>query len=147
MDTSGLHRLDQRMVQSPSEGPSSTGQGDVIPETPRVSKLTSSSLWETAKPQDKACGSLQTTVIAFLRHPQQRNNSILFLVGYPRGLKIRANIGKRIEAPLPPLRPRPGCEFNSVPFPNACNCRFPMMKSCATTKILSSQEQIILLRG
>ena len=39
----------------PSEGPSSTDQGEVIPETPGVSKLASSSPWEPAKPQDEAC--------------------------------------------------------------------------------------------
>ena len=36
-------------------GPNSVNQGDVIPETPRVSKLASSSLWEPARPQDNAC--------------------------------------------------------------------------------------------
>ena len=35
---------------------------------------------------------------------------------------------------------------NSVPFLNAWNCLFPMMKSCAATKILSPQDQIITPR-
>ena len=39
----------------PSEGPSFADQGELIPETPRVPKLASSSPWEPAKPQDKAC--------------------------------------------------------------------------------------------
>ena len=60
---------------APSEGPSSVNQGDVIPETPRGSKLASSSPWEPAKRQDTAC------------------------------------FWERIEAPLPPLRPRPECDF------------------------------------
>ena len=38
-----------------SEGPSSADQCEVIPETPRMSKLASSSRWEPAKPHDKAC--------------------------------------------------------------------------------------------
>ena len=59
----------------PSEGPSSTDQGEVIPETPRVSMLASSLLWEPAKPHDEVC------------------------------------FWERIEAPLPPLRPRPKCYF------------------------------------
>ena len=64
----------------PSEGPSSADQGEVIPETPGVSKVASSSPWEPAKPQDKAC------------------------------------FWERIEAPLPPLQPRPTCERLELPF-------------------------------
>ena len=53
-----------------------TDHSELIPETPRVSKHSSSSLpWEPAKPQDKAC------------------------------------FWERIEAPLPPLRSRPKCDF------------------------------------
>ena len=52
-----------------------TDQGEVISETPRVSKNFSSLPWELAKPQEKAC------------------------------------FWERIEAPLPPLRPRPKCDF------------------------------------
>ena len=78
----------------PSEGPSSTDQGEVIPETPRVSKHSTSSPWEPAKPHDKAC------------------------------------FWERIEAPLPPLRPRPKCDFNihvrSVPFLSVWYCRFQL---------------------
>ena len=69
----------------PSEGPSSTDQGEVIPETPRVSKHASLLPWEPAKPHDKAC------------------------------------FWERIEAPQPPLRPRPKCDFihprQLSPFP------------------------------
>ena len=70
----------------PSEGPSSTDQGEVISETPGVSKLASSSPWEPAKPHDEAF------------------------------------VWERIEAPLPPLRPRPKCDFmhprQLSPFPD-----------------------------
>ena len=69
----------------PSEGPSSTDQGEVIPETPRVSKHASSLPLEPAKLHDKAC------------------------------------FWERIEAPLPPLRPGPKCDFihprQPSPFP------------------------------
>ena len=65
---------------APSEGPNSVNQGDVIPETPKVSMPVSSSPWEPAKPQDKAC------------------------------------FWERIEAPLPPLQPRPTCERLELPF-------------------------------
>ena len=60
---------------APYEGPSSAVQGEVIPETPRVSKLVSSSPWEPVKHQDEAC------------------------------------FWERCEAPLPPLRSRPECDF------------------------------------
>ena len=63
------------ILDVPSEGPSSTDQGEVIPETPSVSKHASSLPWEPAKPHDKEC------------------------------------FWERIEAPLPPLRPRPKCDF------------------------------------
>ena len=39
---------------APSEGPSSADQGDVIPETPRVSKLAPSLPWESANPLEIA---------------------------------------------------------------------------------------------
>ena len=65
---------------APSEGPNSVNQGDVIPETPKVSMPVLSSPWEPAKPQDKAC------------------------------------FWGRIEAPLPPLLPRPTCERLELPF-------------------------------
>ena len=45
---------------------------------------------------------------------------------------------ERIEAPLPPLQPRPRCNFN---------CPFQMMKYCQATKMLSPQKQINLLHG
>ena len=86
--------LEERVFirDAPSEGPNSVNQGDVIPETPRVSKLASSSLWEPGKPQDKAC------------------------------------FWERIEAPLPPLRPRPKCDFihplQLSPFPERLELPF-----------------------
>ena len=58
---------------------------------------------------------------------------------------------ERIETPLPPLRPRPNCNFihprQLSPFPERLELSFQMMESSAATKILSLQEQIILLRG
>ena len=42
-------------VDVPSVGPRSTDQGEVIPETPRVSKFAFSVPWEPSKLQDKAC--------------------------------------------------------------------------------------------
>ena len=58
----------------------SRGQGDVIPETPKVSMPVPSSLWGPPKNEDSACSR------------------------------------KRIEAPLPPLLPRPACERLELPF-------------------------------
>ena len=88
----------------PSEGPSSADQVDVIPETPRVSKLASSSPWEPANPLEKAC------------------------------------FWERIEAPLPPLRTRPKCDFTHPqqlgPFPERLKLPF----SCED--ILSGYEEL-----
>ena len=90
---------------APSEGPSSVNQGDVIPETPRVSKLDSSSPWESAKPRDKAC------------------------------------FRERIEAPLPPLLPRPKCNFihpqQLSPFPERLELPF------SSDAILSGYEDLV----
>ena len=63
----------------------------------------------------------QTMLIAFPSNPEFRNSLILFL-GNPRGFKIRLVLGwERIDAPLPPLRARPKCNFNHSrqlsPFP------------------------------
>ena len=77
----------------PSEAPSSaedpmvhnTDHSEFIPETPKVSKHSTSLPWEPAKRQDAAC------------------------------------FWERIEAPLPPLRPRPKYDFihprQLSPFP------------------------------
>ena len=60
---------------------------------------------------------------------------------------------ERIEAPLPPLRPQPKCNFIHAqqlsPSPERLDLPFffQMMKSCAATKIVFPREQIILLRG
>ena len=79
-------------------------------------------------------------MIAFLRHPEFRNNSILFL-GNPRGLKIRLNFGERIEAPLPPLRPRARCNFihprQLSPFPE--RLELPL----SNVEILCGYEEIV----
>ena len=58
----------------------SGGQGDVIPETPKVSMHVPSSPWGPPKNEDSACSR------------------------------------ERIEAPLPPLLPRPTCERLELPF-------------------------------
>ena len=58
----------------------SGGQGDVVPETPEMSLLVSSSLWEAPKHEVSACSR------------------------------------ERVEAPLPPLQPRPECERLELPF-------------------------------
>ena len=73
-----------------------TNHGEVIPETPRVSKHSFSLPWELAKPQDKAC------------------------------------FGERVEGPLPPLPPRPKCDFihprqlSSFPERLVLNIRFSL---------------------
>ena len=56
-----------------------------------------------------ALATLITYVMIILQHPDHRDSPILFLV-YLRGLQIRHILG-RIEAPLPPLRPRPKRNF------------------------------------
>ena len=83
-----------------------TDHSEVIPETPRVSKLSTSFPWETAKPQDKAC------------------------------------FCERIEAPVPPLRPRPKCDFTHPrqlsPFPERLVLPFSNKLSYPITKKLNS---------
>ena len=113
-----------------------------------VTLLTNRMLWISL------CSTALTTLIAYvmiiLQHPHHRDSPILFL-GNPRGLKIRPIFGNEL---------RHHCLFyghglnatyfildKSVPFLKAWNCLFQMMKSCAAMKILSPQEQIILLRG
>ena len=95
-----------------------------------------------------------TTLIAYvmiiLQHPDHRDSSILFL-GSLRGLKIRPIFGNELRHHCLLYGHGPNATSfihdNSVPFLNAWNCLFQMMKSCSATKILSPQEQIILLRG
>ena len=58
----------------------SRGQGDAIPETPKVSMPVFSSHWRPWKDEDTACSR------------------------------------ERVEAPLPPLQPRPTCERLELPF-------------------------------
>ena len=55
-----------------------------------------------------ALASLITYVMIILQHPDHRDSPILFL-GSPRGLKTKAYFWERIEAPMPPSRPR--CTF------------------------------------
>ena len=65
----------------------SESQGDVIPETPKVSLLVPSSPWGPAKNEDTACSP------------------------------------ECIEAPLPPLQPRPTCERLELLFSSDPNCQ------------------------
>ena len=67
-------------VNASSELSLSESQGDVIPETPKVSLPVSSSPWRPPKNEDTACSR------------------------------------ERIEAPLPPLQPRPTRERLELPF-------------------------------
>ena len=94
------------------------------------------------------CSTAQTTVIAFLRHPSFRNNSILFL-GNPRGLKIRLTFENEFRHHCLHYGHGPNAtpftHDNSVPFLNAWNCHFQVMKSCTATKKLSPQEKITFL--
>ena len=83
--------------------------------------------------------TLFTDVMIIL--PDHRDSPILFL-GNLRGLKIRPTFGNEYGPDATSF-----IQDNSVPFLNAWNCQFQMMKSCAATKILSPQEQINLLRG
>ena len=69
-----------------------------------VTLLTDTTLWISL------CSTAQTTVIAFLRHPEFQNNSILFL-GNPRGLKKRLIFGNELRHHCLHLRPRPKCNF------------------------------------
>ena len=67
-------------ITDPSDISLPGGQGDIIPETPKVSLPVSSSEREAPKPEVSACAQ------------------------------------ERIEAPLPPLQPRPTCERLELPF-------------------------------
>ena len=66
-----------------------------------VTPLTDRTLWISL------CSTAQTTLIAYLKHPDHRDRSILFL--WNRRSWMRPIFWERIEAPLPPLRPRPKC--------------------------------------
>ena len=97
-----------------------------------VNLLTDRTLWTSL------CSTAQITLIAFLRHPGFRNNSILFL-GNARG-QDKAYFWERIEAPLPPLRPRPKCNFiyprQLDPFPERLELPF------SNDEILCGYEEI-----
>ena len=86
-----------------------------------VNLLTDRTLWISL------CSTAQTTLIAYLKHPDHRDNSILFL-GSPRGPQDKAYFLERIEAPLPPLRSRPKCNFihprQLSPFPERLELPF-----------------------
>ena len=87
-----------------------------------------------------ALATLITHVMIILQHPDHRDSPILF-PGNLRGLKIRHNFWERIEAPLPPLRPRPRCNFihprQLSPFPERLELPF------SNDEILSGSEDIV----
>ena len=87
-----------------------------------------------------ALATLITHVMIILQHPDHRDSPILF-PGNQRGLKIRHNFWERIEAPLPPLRPRPRCNFihprQLSPFPERLELPF------SNDEILSVSEDIV----
>ena len=91
------------LVDATTERSLSESQGDVIPETPKVSMPVSSSPWGPPKNEDTACSR------------------------------------ERIEAPLPPLQPRPTCERLELPS--------LVMLFCPATRILSHQDRINLPCG
>ena len=99
-----------------------------------VTPLTDRTIWISL------CPTTQTTLIAFLRHPGSPDNSILFLG--PTRLKIRLFFfWERIEAPLPPLRPWPKCNFSHPrqlsPFPERLELPF------SNDEILTGYEEIV----
>ena len=109
-----------------------------------VTLLTDITLWISY------CSTAQITVIAFLRHPKFRNNSILFL-GNPRGHKIRLIFGNEWRYHClhydHGLNATSFIYDNSVPFLNVWNCHFQMMKSCPVTKKLSPQDRSLYFVG
>ena len=106
--------------------------------------LTDRTLWRTL------CSRAQITVSASLGQPGFRNNANLHLVS-PRSLKTRLIFGEhhgglcapeqRFEAPLPPLRPRPKCNFihprQLSPFPERLELPF------SNDEISSGYEDIV----
>ena len=106
--------------------------------------LTDRTLWISL------CSTAQTTLIAYLKHPDHRNSSILFL-GNPRDLKIRLIFGNGLRHHCLLHGHGPNAtsfiHVNSVPFLSVWNCRSQMMKSCQATKKLTPQERTNLLRG
>ena len=97
-----------------------------------------------------ALTTLTTYVKIILQLPDHRDSPIL-LFGNLRGLKIGPTFWERIEAPLPPLRPRPKCNFihprQLSPFSWTLELPFSNDEILCGSKVLSSQEQINLLRG
>ena len=88
-----------------------------------------------------ALAPLITYAMIILQHPDHRDSPILFLGGNLRDLKIKAYFWERIEAPLPPLRPRPKCNFihprQLSPFPESLELPF------SNDEILSGYQEIV----
>ena len=86
-----------------------------------VNRLPNKILWMSL------CSRAQTTLIAYLKHPDHRDNLTLFL-GHPRGLSVRPIFGSELRHPLPPLWPRPTCNFihprQLSPFPERLELPF-----------------------
>ena len=92
------------------------------------------------------CSTGQTMLIAFLRHAEDRNNSIIFF-GNTGGLKIRLLFGNELRHYFVLYghgqNANSFIQDNSVPFLSPWNCHFQMRKSCAVTKKLSLQELLV----
>ena len=99
-----------------------------------VTLLTDRTLWISL------CSTAQTTVMAFLRHPEFRKKSILFL-GNQRGLKIRLMFGNELRHHC--LHYGHGLNANFIhprqlsPFPERLELPF------SNDEILSSYEDIV----
>ena len=86
----------------------------------------------------QSTGTKGSYVMIILQHPDHRDSPILFPVNLV-GPKVRLTFWERIEAPLPPLRPR--CNFihprQLCPFPERLELAF------STDEILSGYEDIV----
>ena len=73
------------------------------------------------------CSTAQTTLIAYLKHPRS-SRQFDSLPWTPTRPQDKASFWERIEAPLPPLRPRPKCNFihprQLSPFPERLELQF-----------------------
>ena len=91
-----------------------------------MTPLTDRTLWISL------CSTAQTTLIAFLKHPDHRDRSILFF-GNPRGLKMRHHCLLDGHGP----DATSSIHDNSVPFLNVGNCLF------SNDEILCGYEHIV----
>ena len=90
-----------------------------------------------------ALATLITYVMIILQHPDHRDSPVLF-PGNLRGLKIRPTFWNELRHRCLLYGPDATSFIQDSSVPS---CPFQVMKSGQTTKILSPQEQIHLLRG